>query len=76
MMGSHQMTERQVLDAIMAGSPSAPCSKNTSIAMGWKRLPRFFPKGVKVEVGDMLPSSHYADRLKRVAVGLGKRHSK
>jgi magnesium chelatase subunit I len=25
-----------------------------------------FGKGVKIEVGDMLPSSHYAERLKRV----------
>ena len=25
-----------------------------------------FGKGVKIEVGDMLPSRHYAERLKRV----------
>jgi magnesium chelatase subunit I len=25
-----------------------------------------FSKGVKIEVGDLLPSSHYAERLKRV----------
>jgi magnesium chelatase subunit I len=41
MMGSHQMSERQVLEAIQA-------------------------RGVKIEVGDMLPSGHYAERLKRV----------
>ena len=32
----------------------------------WTRSARSFPQGVKIEVGDMLPSSHYAERLTRV----------
>ena len=39
---------------------------------GWQydglqdEITQIFGKGVKIEVGDMLPSSHYAERLKRV----------
>ncbi len=39
MMGSHQMTERQVLDACWP-RPSPPCSTNTSISTAWQRSPR------------------------------------
>ena len=34
--------------------------------MGWTRSRKIFGEGVKIEVGDMLPSSQYAERLKRV----------
>jgi magnesium chelatase subunit I len=33
---------------------------------GLEEIAQIFSEGVKVEVGDMLPSSNYADRLKRV----------
>jgi magnesium chelatase subunit I len=33
---------------------------------GLEEIAQVFGKGVKIEVGDMLPSSHYAERLKRV----------
>ena len=33
---------------------------------GLAEIAEIFRKGVKIEVGDMLPSSHYAERLKRV----------
>ena len=33
---------------------------------GLQEIADAFSKGVKIEVGDMLPSSHYAERLKRV----------
>ena len=33
---------------------------------GLDEIAEIFGKGVKIEVGDMLPSSHYAERLKRV----------
>ena len=33
---------------------------------GLDEIADIFGKGVKIEVGDMLPSSHYAERLKRV----------
>ncbi len=51
-----------------ASSPrrSATSSTNTSKSTAWPRSPKSFGKGVKIEVGDMLPSAHYADRLKRV----------
>jgi magnesium chelatase subunit I len=33
---------------------------------GLDEIAQVFANGVKVEVGDLLPSNHYADRLKRV----------
>ena len=33
---------------------------------GLDEIAEIFGKGVKIEVGDMLPSAHYAERLKRV----------
>jgi magnesium chelatase subunit I len=33
---------------------------------GLEEIAQVFGKGVKIEVGDMLPSSHYAERLRRV----------
>jgi magnesium chelatase subunit I len=45
LMGSHQMTERQVLDTVIAE------------AIG---------QGVKIEVGDMVPSAAYQDRVGEV----------
>ena len=39
----------------------------TGLALAaWYEIANVFSKGVKIEVGDMLPSSHYAERLKRV----------
>jgi magnesium chelatase subunit I len=33
---------------------------------GMDEISQIFSQGVKIEVGDMLPSSHYSERLKRV----------
>src|SRR5262249_55508342 len=33
---------------------------------GLEEIADVFSKGVKIEVGDLLPSRHYAERLKRV----------
>jgi magnesium chelatase subunit I len=33
---------------------------------GLEQIAQIFSEGVKIEVGDMLPSDHYAERLKRV----------
>ncbi|MBN1512195.1 MAG: magnesium chelatase [Phycisphaerae bacterium] len=65
MMGSHQMTERQVLDAILA---EAICTVFDEYVdkHGLEEVTEVFGKGVKIEVGDMLPSSHYAERVQRV----------
>ena len=65
MMGSHQMTERQVLDAVIAEAIKTVFEEYVD-KHGLEEIAGIFGKGVKIEVGDMLPSSHYADRLKRV----------
>jgi magnesium chelatase subunit I len=65
MMGSHQMSERQVLDAIQAEAIRTVFSEYVD-KHGLEEIVDIFGKGVKIEVGDMLPSRHYAERLKRV----------
>jgi len=65
LMSSHQMTERQVLDAILAEAIRDVFEQYVE-RHGLGEIAEIFAKGVKIEVGDLLPSSHYADRLKRV----------
>jgi magnesium chelatase subunit I len=65
MMGSHQMSERQVLDAIQAEAIKIVFEEYVD-KHGLKEIVDAFGKGVKIEVGDMLPSKHYAERIKRV----------
>jgi magnesium chelatase subunit I len=65
MMGSHQMTERQVLDAVLAEAIAAVFSEYVD-KHGLAEIAEIFSRGVKIEVGDMLPSSHYAALVKRV----------
>ena len=65
MMGSQQMSERQVLDAIIAEAVRLVFEEYVE-KNGLEEIAQVFSKGVKIEVGDMLPSSHYSDRLKRV----------
>jgi len=65
MMGSNQMSERQVLDAIIAEAIAKVFAEYVS-KHGLDEISDIFSKGVKIEVGDMLPSSAYAARLKRV----------
>src|SRR6476619_7432665 len=65
MMGSQQMTERQVLDAIVAEAIRVVFEEYVD-RHGLEEIGQVFSRGVKVEVGDMLPSAHYAERLKRV----------
>src|ERR1700732_20988 len=65
MMGSQQMSERQVLEAILAEAVQTVFDEYVE-KTGLEEIATAFGKGVKIEVGDMLPSSHYADRLKRV----------
>jgi magnesium chelatase subunit I len=65
MMGSHQMSERQVLEAVVAEAVKIVFEEYVD-RHGLDEIADIFGKGVKIEVGDMLPSSHYADRLKRV----------
>ena len=65
MMGSQQMSERQVLDAIIAEAIKSVFAEYVE-KTGLEEIAQIFGKGVKIEVGDMLPSGHYAERLKRV----------
>src|SRR6187455_377544 len=65
LMGSHQMSERQVLDATIAEAIRVVFHEYVE-EHGLSEIAEIFGKGVKIEVGDMLPSKHYADRLKRV----------
>ncbi len=65
LMGSHQMSEHQVLDAIVAEAIRHVFDEYVE-KHGLDEIAEIFSKGVKVEVGDMLPSSVYAERLQRV----------
>jgi len=65
MMGSHQMSERQVLDAVLAEAIKIVFEEYVD-KHGLDEIASIFSKGVKIEVGDTLPSAHYAERLKRV----------
>ena len=59
------MSERQVLDAILAEAVKQVFEEYVD-KIGLSEIGEVFGKGVKIEVGDMLPSAHYAERLKRV----------
>jgi magnesium chelatase subunit I len=65
LMSSHQLTERQVLDAVLAEAIGNVFSEYAD-RHGLDQIAEIFAKGVKVEVGDLLPSQQYAERLKRV----------
>ncbi len=65
MMSSHQMTERQVLEAILAEAVRDVFLEYVE-RHGLEEIAEIFSRGVKIEVGDLLPSSHYAERLQRV----------
>ena len=65
LMGSHQMSERQVLDALLANAVKAVFDQYVE-EYGLGEIAEIFRKGVRIEVGDMLPSSAYAERLQAV----------
>ena len=65
MMSSHQLSERQVLDAIVADAVKTVFEEYVE-RHGLEEIGHIFGQGVKIEVGDALPSSHYAERLQRV----------
>jgi magnesium chelatase subunit I len=65
LMGSHQMSERQVLESIVADAIRVVFEEYVE-EHGLGEIAEVFGKGVKIEVGDMLPSAEYAKRLKRV----------
>lgn len=65
LMGSHQMSEKQVLESVVAEAIRTVFDEYVD-KNGLEEIASVFGKGVKIEVGDMLPSAHYAERLKRV----------
>ncbi len=65
LMGSHQMSEKQVLEAVIAEAIGVVFEEYVD-KHGLDEIAEVFGKGVKIEVSDMLPASEYARRLKRV----------
>jgi magnesium chelatase subunit I len=65
LMGTHQMSESQVLDATVAEAIQVVFAEYVE-QHGLGEIAEIFRGGVRVEVGDMLPSSDYADRLAAV----------
>ena len=64
LMGTHQMSEKQVLEAIAADAIRIVFEEYVD-KNGLAEIAEVFGKGVKIEVSDMLPSAEYAKRLKR-----------
>ena len=65
LMGSHQMSDRQVLDGLIAEAIAVVFDEYVT-QHGLDEISEIFSKGVKIEVGDMVPSAHYRQILKRV----------
>ncbi|MCC9599626.1 magnesium chelatase [Stieleria sp. JC731] len=65
LMGTHQMSERQVLDAVVAKAIETVFAEYVQ-QHGLAEIAEIFRSGVRVEVGDLLPSREYAERLKSV----------
>jgi magnesium chelatase subunit I len=65
LMGSSQMTERQVLDLVVAEAIRAVFEEYVD-RHGLEEIADIFSKGVRIEVGDLLPSSVYAQLLQHV----------
>ena len=65
LMGSQQMSEEQVLEHILATAITTVFEEYVE-AHGLGEISEIFSRGVRIEVGDMLPSSVYAERLTRV----------
>ncbi len=65
LMGTHQMTERQVLDAVIAEAIKKVFDEYVS-EHGLDEITSVFAKGVKIEVGDQVPSSNYEALISRI----------
>jgi len=65
LMSSHQMSEQQVLDSVMAEAIQTIFEEYVE-THGLEEISQIFAKGVRIEVGDMLPSSKYKQLLKRI----------
>lgn len=65
LMGSHQMNERQVIDAIIAEAVGVVFKEYVE-EHGLPAIADAFAKGVRIEVGELIPSAQYVQRLKSV----------
>jgi len=65
LMSSHQMSEKQVLDSVMSEAIRTIFEEYVE-EHGLDEISQIFAKGVRIEIGDLLPSSHYEQLLKRV----------
>jgi magnesium chelatase subunit I len=65
LMGAHQMSEKKILDALIANAIKAVFEQYVDLH-GAQPIAEIFNKGVRIEVGDLLPSSYYAEKLKHV----------
>lgn len=65
LMGTHQMSEQQVLDAVVAEAVATVFGEYVD-RHGLEEIAEIFTQGVRIEVGDMLPSNHYAKLIERV----------
>ena len=65
LMGSHQMDERQVLDAIIADAIST-IFRELVDETGLDPVASAFGEGVRIEVGDLVPSADYQAVLSRI----------
>ena len=65
LMGSHQLSERQIVDAAVAEAIQIVFEEYVE-KHGFDEISEIFAKGIKIEVGDLLPSEVYAKRLQHV----------
>ncbi len=65
LMAAHQMNEKQVLEAVIADAIRIVFEEYVD-RHGLDEIADVFSKGMKIEVGDMLPSSEYIKRVQRV----------
>ncbi|MBM4006848.1 MAG: magnesium chelatase [Planctomycetes bacterium] len=63
LMGTHQMGERQVIDAILAEAVGTVFQEYVD-QHGLGAIAEAFSKGVRIEVGELVPSAQYAERLR------------
>lgn len=64
-MGSHQMSERQILDALISQAVQNVFKQYVD-EYGLAEIADIFKRGIRIEVGDLLPSQIYAERLQLV----------
>jgi magnesium chelatase subunit I len=65
LLSSHQLNEQQILESVQNAAIKQVFEEYVE-EHGLAEIADVFAKGVKIEVGTLLPSSHYAERLKRV----------